>query len=315
MVTKTKHKKRSLGIYYTPEPVVQLIFTILNIWKEHEDSATGRWSKRGHYPAVIDPACGEGIFLKKAIESGFTKPKMVWGVDIDHNAFDRWKDIRLLQMFNSKSKPELHFFCRNGLLPLDNSIRFRHKRGGLREFDAVVGNPPYGGIGVGEIDNDLENALLNYEIWKSAIERNGNTNQTELGLMGHKKKLKGSVRDRLKKFPIEVLFLDRFIQLAKEGGWIAIVVPDGILANSNLEYVRKYVSEKAKVEAVISLPRNTFKNVGTSAKTSVLFLKKQKVKPEDYPVFLASTENLEKQNLDKILNFYRKFYETGKTIV
>jgi len=75
------------------------------------------------------------------------------------------------------------------------------------------------------------------------------------------------------------------------------------------------VSEKAKVEAVISLPRNTFKNVGTSAKTSVLFLKKQKVKPEDYPVFLASTENLEKQNLDKILNFYRKFYETGKTIV
>lgn len=314
MATRTKEIRRNLGIYYTPEIVVDLIFAILNVWKEHEDKNAGRWNKRRHYPSVIDPACGEGIFLKKAIETGFTKPKFVWGIDIDSEAIERWKDINLFQMFNSKSKPELHFFCRNGLIPLNDDIKFRHKRGGLKEFDAVVGNPPYGGVGVGNIDEELENALLNYEIWKRAIQKDNNNNQSELGLTGIRQKLKSSVKERLKKFPIEVLFIDRFIQLSKEDGWIAIIIPDGILANSNFNYVRKYISEKAKVEAIISLPRNTFKDVGTSAKTSILLLKKVDMNGKDYPVFLASLDNLKEKNIYKIIEFYKKFYETNRTI-
>ncbi len=313
MATRTKEIRKNMGIYYTPEPVVDLIFAILNIWKDHEDKKTGRWSMRKHHPSVIDPACGEGIFLKKAVESGFTKARFVLGVDIDEKVINRWKEINLMQLFNSRSKPDNHFFCQNGLLPLRKDIRFRHKAGGLKEFDVVVGNPPYGGVGIGSIDEELENALLNYEIWKRTYEKENN-NQTELGLTGTRKKLKSSVKERLKRYPIEVLFLDRFIQLAKEGGWIAIIVPDGILANSNMSYVREYVSEKTKVDAIISLPRNTFKNAGTSAKTSIMFLKKIDMKEEDYPVFLASMEDLADEHISKILNFYRKFYETGKTI-
>jgi len=314
MTTRTKEIRKNMGIYYTPKPVVDLIFAILNIWKDHEDNKTGRWNKSKHYPSVIDPACGEGIFLKKAVESGFTKARFVWGVDIDETAIDRWKEISLMRLFNSRSKPENHFFCQNGLLPLRKDIKFRHKPGGLKEFDVVVGNPPYGGVGVGNIDEDLENALLKNGLWKRAIEKNNSNNQTKLDLTGDKQKIGINVKERLKKFPIEVLFLDRFIQLAKEGGWIAIIIPDGILSNSNMSYVRKYVSQKAKVDAIISLPRNTFKNAGTSAKTSILFLKKIDMKEEDYPVFLASMEDLAEEHILKILNFYRKFYETGKTI-
>ncbi len=102
--------------------------------------------------------------------------------------------------------------------------------------------------------------------------------------------------DRLKKYPIELLFVERFIQLAKPGGWIAIIIPDGILSNSTLHYVREYISEKTKVLAIVSLPRETFKQAGTSAKTSILFLRKfhkDEDKRLDYPVFLASVMKLD----------------------
>jgi len=311
MQIEARQKKKNLGIFYTPEPVVDIIFTILNIWKKDEDDRLGKWAKKRHYPSIIDPACGEGIFLKKAIESGFTRPMYVWGIDIDPSAIDKWKEINLFQLFNSKAKPELHFFNQNGLLPLNGDLRFRHKKGGLKEFDAVVGNPPYGGLGIGHIDEKLENALLGFEIWKRAMNKNGDECQPALDLLGDKRKLKGSHKDRLKRFPIEVLFLDRFIQLAKDGGWIAIVVPDGILANSNLQYVRDYVINVAKVEAIISLPRNTFKDAGTSAKTSLLILRKIDTKDDDYPIFLASLETLAPFATSKLLELYEKFFKTG----
>ena len=40
-----------------------------------------------------------------------------------------------------------------------------------------------------------------------------------------------------------------------------------------MHYVREFISENTKVEAIVSLPRDAFKHVGTSAKTSILFLK------------------------------------------
>jgi len=38
---------------------------------------------------------------------------------------------------------------------------------------------------------------------------------------------------------VEVLFLERFIRLARSGGVVGIIIPDGILANTNYEYVTK----------------------------------------------------------------------------
>ena len=114
--------------------------------------------------------------------------------------------------------------------------------------------------------------------------------------------------------PIEVLFLERFVQLAKNGGWIAVIIPDGILANSNMHYVRQFIADKTKVLGIVSLPRNTFKHVGTSAKTSILFLQKREEKSNndlDYEVFLASVNNLEKLNFDHIVQSFNNFYNYG----
>jgi type I restriction enzyme M protein len=321
VVAKTT-KKKDLGIYYTPQVVVDFIFSVLSILKEKEDLEKKRWQNRKpgpHYPSVIDPAVGEGIFLKAALDSGFTKPQYVFGIDIDEDVKQRWVEINLLKSFGSKAELEHHFFHQNGLSPLDDKKVLRYKKGGLKEFNVAVGNPPYGGVGLGqtELTDELISHLAKFEVLPESVRNQLLQADAQNSLFDSHKSfhIKPDARKRIKSFPIEVLFIDRFIQLVKPGGWIAIIIPDGILANSNLHYVRQFIAQKTKVLVIVSLPRDTFKQVGTSAKTSILFL--QKFRPEDnkdlnYPVFLSSINRLEKEYVDKLTDSFKEFQYHGR---
>lgn len=316
MTKEIKQKKQDLGIFYTDQRIADFVFGILKIWKNKEEQESGRWESRKHFPSVIDPAVGEGVFLKAALEHQFTTPKYVFGVDIDEDVKKKWVEINLLKSFGSRAELDNHFYHQNGLLQLDEGKVFRHKKGGLKEFDAVVGNPPYGGIGLGETEltDELVVQLAKFEVLPESVKTNLITANTQTDLFNSEKQLaiKPDAKQRIKSFSIEILFLERFIQLARPGGWIAIIIPDGILTNSNSHYVRKFVSEKARVEAVVSLPRDAFKNVGTTAKTSILFLQKYKNQGEkrdlNYAVFLASVESLEEKYFNIIKDAYQKHY-------
>ena len=72
----------------------------------------------------------------------------------------------------------------------------------------------------------------------------------------------------------EILFIERCLELLKEGGRLGIVLPEGIFNNPNALYVRKFVEDQAYLKAVISLPQETFLSAKTSVKTSLLFLQK-----------------------------------------
>ena len=325
-----KNKKQELGIYYTPEMVVDFIYGILNILKKKEDKKNQRWESRkprAHYPSVIDPACGEGIFLKKAIESGFTgyhpthKVPYIFGVDIDCTVVEQWKQLSILDLFKGNREiMKKHFFGQNGLLELpDHKLIYKKRGDGLFRFDTVVGNPPYGGVGLGETEltDNLIIQLAKFEVLPENVKTNLLIVNSQTDLFNSNKQLsiKPDAKQRIKTFSIEILFLERFIQLAKPGGWIAIIIPDGILANSNLHYVREFIAEKAKVLAIISLPRDTFKLTGTSAKTSIIFLQKHQEdnkKDINYPLFLASINKLEKKYFEEIINSYNNFYNYDK---
>src|SRR3990167_6208476 len=327
-MTHDKKKKQDLGIFYTREDIAEFVFDIILLWKEKEDKEQNRWEshKPKHYPSVIDPTCGEGIFLKKAVEKGFTMPDWIFGLDIDEAVVKKWPDISLLEAFRrDKEKLNAHFFHQNGL----NRIQWnQHKKqyyGKLKksdieneQFNLVVGNPPYGGMGLEkeEFNDALIEQLANYNILPSELKKELDAKNKhgvlDLFEKGKSKSIDSKVKDRLKSFPIEVLFIDRFIQLAKPGGWIAIIIPDGILSNSNLHYVRQYIADNAKIEAIVSLPRDAFKHVGTSAKTSILFLKKQKMAALNYPVFLASLNKMEEKGLKIISEQYKEFYYEAK---
>lgn len=315
-----ENRKKDLGIFYTDEKIIDFIFDILLFWKEKEDEESHRWhfsSGKKKYPSVIDPACGDGGFLKIALTKHFTRPDYIWGVDIDEEVKKKWEDITLLKSFGSKAELENHFIHQNGLLPLPDK-KFPRKKGGLREFDCVVGNPPYGGIGINPNTPDLAtrhllNTLKEYEIF--SYKKNNNNEdankKTLFELIPEKTKIHAlEIAKITQGMPIEILFVERFIQLTKPGGYIAMIIPDGILANANLDYVRKFIAAKTKIEGIVSLPREAFKNVGTSAKTSILFLGKPKNKEEienlDYPVFLADVPALDE--LKKVFNYYKEVY-------
>lgn len=353
--TEEKQKKQDLGIFYTPPAVANFIFEILTIWKNREDKESARWQSRKprpHFPSVADPAVGEGVFLKTAIEKGFTEPDWIFGLDIDENAVRKWKEINMLKQFGGKEKDlDAHFFHQNGLEPIKweqhiSTYRYKLKQEDIKkqQFDAVVGNPPYGGLGV-----DLENkkdpeaiALLNvlekYEIfwWKKVKQTGQNKTEASLSLLEnfaqtpHQSKLSAGraetknhtlgMSDVLKmaeSIPIEILFTERFLQLAKPGGWVAIIIPDGILTNSNAHYVREFIANKAKIEAIVSLPRGTFKQAGTSAKTSILFLRKYKQDEQphyNYPIFLSSVTAADEENFKKVVKEYAKFYNHNNSM-
>ncbi|MEV0423633.1 N-6 DNA methylase [Streptosporangium canum] len=74
--------------------------------------------------------------------------------------------------------------------------------------------------------------------------------------------------------PTETLFVERCLRLLHPGGRMGIVLPDGILNNPSLAWLREYVEERAKLQAVISIPQDVFASSKATVKTSLVFLRK-----------------------------------------
>lgn len=72
----------------------------------------------------------------------------------------------------------------------------------------------------------------------------------------------------------EVLFIERCLNLLKPGGRIGIVLPEGVLNNSNLQKTRDFVESKAKIVLITSIPQDVFIASGATVKPSLLFFKK-----------------------------------------
>jgi type I restriction enzyme M protein len=87
----------------------------------------------------------------------------------------------------------------------------------------------------------------------------------------------------------EHLFLERAVDLLRPGGRLAIVVPQGILANSTASYLRTWLIRKCRILAVVGLHQHTFTPY-TGVKTAILFLTKPEIgkqPPTDYPILFA----------------------------
>lgn len=74
---------------------------------------------------------------------------------------------------------------------------------------------------------------------------------------------------------IEILFLERFIELAKPSGFIGIILPDGPFINTGMSDVRRFILRNVTPLVVVSLPRNIFRGGRvTTSKTSILIARK-----------------------------------------
>lgn len=101
----------------------------------------------------------------------------------------------------------------------------------------------------------------------------------------------------------------------EENGYLAIVVPDGILTNSSSQYVRDWLIEKFRILAVVSLPQHTFAHVKAGVKSSILFLRKHskaltkkfEQTLNDIKIIVREEKGLNKeQRAERMLELYRE---------
>ncbi len=285
-----KTSKGEKGQYFTPRHVIDMCVLMLN-------------PRRGEY--MIDPASGSCGFLVHTIfhltDRLFTNTVIsdedkndilkVFGIDFDEKAvrisrtlnliagdgqtnilhlntldYDRWNDK------TEKSREWIYTYGR-GFERL-SKLKSEKESNKNFNFDILMTNPPFAG-------DIKENRILH---------------QYELGFKPGNKAQKQVGRD--------ILFIERSLSYVKPGGRMAIVLPQGRFNNTSDKHIRKLISEKARILAVVGLEGNTFKP-HTGTKTSVLFLQKWNEdseagplcpKKENYPIFFAVSEKGGKDN-------------------
>jgi type I restriction enzyme M protein len=268
------------GEFFTPQPAIELAVGMLN--PDYDET-------------VIDPACGTGRFLIQTMEhvkkrynldsrgvADYAKAHIA-GIDINPDLVKVTKMYMVL--FDDGYS---NIFPANSLLPFDELEDIAKEmavpkpaRPEPDKFEIVLTNPPFGSKG--KINNPK--ILRQFDLahkWKFDKKKNKWIKTSQL----------------LKEQTPEILFIERCWQLLKPYGRMAIVLPDGILTNTTLGYVRQWIMDHTRILAVVSLPQETFVPYGTGVKASILFLQKlpedelEELKKEDYPIFMAVAEKI-----------------------
>lgn len=146
-------------------------------------------------------------------------------------------------------------------------------------FDIILTNPPFGAnVEPSDVVHESDTvvsreAAKQYEndygsLYADAIARvRAAVNKPIASLFDLPKGGKSKVRT-------EILFIERCLSLLTPGGRLGIVLPEGILNNPSLAYVREFCENRAFIRAVVSLPQETFLSSGASVKASLLFVEK-----------------------------------------
>lgn len=267
------HEKDGRGQFFTPEPIIDFCVSMMQP-KPNE--------------TIIDPACGSGGFLMSALKYlQDNNPKLdtskvvsqnIFGLDINRS-IARIAKMKLLLEANGKT----NILCTNSLEDLDSiKLSLGQKNG----FDLILTNPPFGA-----------------KITQSSV-----LSKFDLGHKwgNHEKEFYKS-KTVYANQNAEILFIERCLQLLKEGGRMAIVLPNGNFENPSLEYLRYYIKQKAKVLAIVNLPQETFIPYGTGVKTSLLFLEKDSKNEErQYPIFFGRVTKLGYQGNKNGTPLYQK---------
>lgn len=253
----------NFGQYFTPREIVKFIVDVLPITNTSK---------------VLDTSCGSGGFLLYALNKvrdeatsyysnykNDTKQYAKW--------FPHWHDFAEKNLFGIEISEQIsraakmnmiihddghtNVITSDGLVS-DTNIKERTGNKGFEygTFDFIITNPPFGS----NIRQTEQAYLKTYQLGKK-----------EEDWLAVKSKAGDNVRDGQQS---EVLFIEQDYLFLKEGGMLAIVLPDGILTNSSLQYVRTQIEDWFRIVAVVSLPQTAFAANGAGVKSSVLFLKK-----------------------------------------
>ena len=272
---------------------------------------------------ILDTACGSGGFLLHALDK-IRQQATEYYPDFETNPketnvhYKHWHDFAEKNLYGIEINEQIartakmnmiihddghtNVIANDGLLPIDD---IKDKDGNVTQkgiyshtqnkgfaydrFDFIITNPPFGSS-----IKQTEQAYMHQ--YGYALKKVDWLNP----------KSKETSRDNQS---TEILFIEQSHKFLAEGGYLAIVIPDGVLTNSSLQYVRDGIEEKYRIVAVVSLPQTAFQSTGAGVKSSVLFLKKHKVE---------MTETIQNQkiglqdNIKEKNNYLRRLQQIDK---
>jgi type I restriction enzyme M protein len=283
---------------------------------------------------LLDPSCGTGGFLITAMNHALShleaSERSQWNNPAKPNDFERQELFRkrseyyVKRVFGLDLNPALvraakmNMVMNNdgeGGLFQANSLANPHtwegeaaQRVPLGSVDLVFTNPPFGA----NIVIDDESILNQYELAAMWDEQEDGTWLMRLDKKGDKVLQKSQ--------PPEILFIERCIQFLVEGtGRMAMVIPNGILNNPALGYVRQWMLRNTQIIAVVDMARDLFQPKNDT-QTSMVILRKLSADERalaaanklQYPVFMAVTEKIGHDKRGHVI--YRQT-ETGNDLI
>lgn len=218
---------------------------------------------------ILDTCCGTGGFLVSAINrlrALLTEQELAKGgsdTEITARVRDRIRDLASQNLFGLDINPFLVQTCQmNLVMHGDGSANVFQSdslyspgewenvdaRGKVAysQFDVVVTNPPFGG----KAEVDDPHLLDQYELSRADSAQP-----------------RGSL-------PSEQLFVEAAWKYLKPGGKMAIVLPDSILNNPSLAFIRRWLFRRARIIASVDLPKETFAESGGVPNPSVLIVQR-----------------------------------------
>lgn len=280
--------KQSKGQFFTHINIVKFMLYGL----QTDKLAIDKVNKELEIPYMIDPSAGSGTFLieymkfitkhlkyenrdklddTRDIEDKFNQwflpenrenkwaKDYIYGSEINFNLGIATKVNMILHGDGSTN-----IFVKDGLLPfssynkevLPNVLKYSQidklyfNKNVNEQFDLILTNPPFSV----ELDDDTKKNLNDNFVF------------------GNKKNS-------------ENLFIERYYQLLKPNGRMAVVLPESVYDTTENKYIRLFLYKYFKIKAIVSLPQVTFAPY-TTTKTSILFAQKK------------TNEEIEKWNLE-----------------
>ncbi len=273
--------KGKMGQFFTPREIITFCVEMIDPGKSN---------------LVIDPACGSGGFLLNALDRVRKDAEDSYD---EREAWEHWHKFAMNNLYGIEINDQIARVCKMNMIIHDDGhtniistdslkdideITKQHRRFKKNYFDIFLTNPPFGA----KVKSTEKDYLDKYELSK--------------GKKSHK---------------TEIIFIERCLDFLKPGtGKMAIVLPDGILTNSSLQYVRDFLMGKTQILAVVSLPQFAFAHFGAGVKSSLLFVRKKKdnEKTNNYPIFMAISEHIgyDATGRKDPINDFEKIYEEYK---
>ena len=248
------------GEYFTPRNVCDMaVRMVMALYPDNELTSL----------KVLDCCCGTGGFLVSWLNNLY---KVILRQEEDRSAGRRLsprerarrrvRDACILNLFGLDINPFLVRTCQMNLVLHGDGSSNVFRADSVRSpgewdedarrnipygnADVVLTNPPFGG----KAKIDDTHILDQYELsrWESSYSR--------------------SV------LPAEQLFVETALKFVKPGGHLAIILPDGILNNPSLRFIRSWLLRRSRLIASVDFPKTTFKASGGVNNPSVLIVQK-----------------------------------------